>query len=212
MERVQKPKKTPLQVAIEEHEQEIGRHEPAMVEIFLEQMMKDGRLVTKKDLARDSNGNNIFHLVVMNDNQKVINFLLESEEIRGFVNGKNDAGETPLHVAARHNAYKSAESLLDAGVTLDEPVPDTKKTALYLAVQEHNYEMVDLLLRYGASKTIKDTEEVSPQMLIDRKYNSRETYKEQRDIDNITKIHERFQQAKWVSTIKSLWERFKRLF
>jgi len=64
------------------------------------------------------------------------------------VNGRDDDGNTPLHLAARyHSDPKVLELLLNAGAEL-EPENKEEKTPLHFAVENNENTEVKSLLRY----------------------------------------------------------------
>ena len=67
--------------------------------------------------------------------------------------GYDDAGDAPLHIAARQNNLQLIEILLDAGADIDRPRTGAGDTPLLEAVQHHRDDASLLLLARGADPT-----------------------------------------------------------
>jgi len=65
----------------------------------------------------------------------------------------DDAGDAPLHIAARKNNLQLIEILLDAGADIDRPRTGAGDTPLLEAVQHHGDDASLLLLARGADPT-----------------------------------------------------------
>jgi ankyrin repeat protein len=73
-------------------------------------------------------------------------------------------GETPLHYAVRvAKSPALVQLLLDAGADINAQTHPGKDTALQFAVAERNHRITDLLLKAGASATIKNNIGFVPQ-------------------------------------------------
>lgn len=62
---------------------------------------------------------------------------------------------TPLHSAIRYNNKEAIQLLLEAGAN-PNAVSNLGESALSWAVEQNDYEMVKLFLRFGADKTINE--------------------------------------------------------
>src|SRR3970282_2735808 len=59
------------------------------------------KLLDKIDIYQNiSNGNNIAHLAAINNNDKIINYLLEKD--KNILQKSNDDGNTPIHLLAMY--------------------------------------------------------------------------------------------------------------
>jgi len=111
----------------------------------------------------DDYGYTALHYASHNNNHRIVAFLLAKAKSMystrsTFVIDANKCGCTPLHRAAFHNAYESAELLLynDANVNAIDMSFGDSRTPLHKAYSKKNTKIVDLLLRYGADESIRD--------------------------------------------------------
>ena len=74
----------------------------------------------------------------------------------------DDNGDTPLMVAIYKSYIKSSYYLLLGGADPNFPHPDTGDTALHLAVEHDNFELVKLLLVFEADPTIRNNNGEKP--------------------------------------------------
>jgi len=77
------------------------------------------------------------------------------------VNLPDDAGRTPLHLAATRCRIDAAKLLLDKGAKIDAKAAGGT-TALHLAAQSGCLDMVNLLLSKGAKVNARDDQERTP--------------------------------------------------
>ena len=77
------------------------------------------------------------------------------------VNLTDDAGRTPLHLAATHCRIDMARLLLDKGAEIDAKAAGGA-TALHLAAQAGCVDMVNLLLAKGANANARDDQGRTP--------------------------------------------------
>ena len=110
----------------------------------------------------DDYGYTALHYAAHNNNHRIVAFLLAkaksiSKDTRTVVDADR-CGCTPLHRAAFHNAYESAELLLynDANVNAVDRSFGDMRTPLHKAYSKNNAKMVDLLLRHGADESVRD--------------------------------------------------------
>ena len=80
----------------------------------------------------------------------------------------------PLLWAAKENHLQIAKKLIELGVDVNEQQPATgqlsaKLSALHVAAQKGNVEMVDLLLAHGADRTLRDKHNNTALMLAEKK-------------------------------------------
>ena len=80
----------------------------------------------------------------------------------------------PLLWAAKENHISIAEMLIDLGIDINEQQPPTgqlsqKLSALHMAAQKGNDEMVDLLLSRGADRNLRDKHSNTPLNLAEKK-------------------------------------------
>ena len=68
---------------------------------------------------------------------------------------KEPGGDNCLHIAAHRGDYKSVELLLKAGLDVNDQ-GEMGCTALHYAKMKDNEDIIQLLLSYGASTTIKN--------------------------------------------------------
>ncbi len=69
----------------------------------------------------------------------------------------NDEGKRPLHEAAFFGHMEMVKFLIGNGALLDAPIHPFGHTALYLAVQQSRYQVVQYLLKCGARIDIQDS-------------------------------------------------------
>ncbi|NXJ15186.1 GABP2 protein, partial [Odontophorus gujanensis] len=84
----------------------------------------------------------------------------EDDEVRTLLaNGApfstNWLGMSPLHLAAQHGHYSTAEVLLRAGISRDARTK-VDRTPLHMAAADGHAHVVDLLIRNGADVNAKD--------------------------------------------------------
>lgn len=68
----------------------------------------------------------------------------------------DDIGRRPLHEAAFFGHLDMVCFFLDNGAILDAPINPFGHTALYLAVQQSRYDVVQCLIRRGAALNVED--------------------------------------------------------
>lgn len=110
--------------------------------------------------AQDKSGWTVLHHAIFGQGEDVamLQHLLDKH---ANVNATNNENETPLHFAVKspYNKQRSAEILLRNSASI-EAKNKAKKTPLWLAVNGRKYDMVELLLRKGATF---DNEEPLPE-------------------------------------------------
>jgi ankyrin repeat protein len=85
--------------------------------------------------------------------------LLSAEVIFDAGNGidlPDDIGRRPLHEAAFYGHLDMVRFFLDNGAVIDAPIHPFGHTALYLAVQQSRYDVVQYLIKRGARMAVED--------------------------------------------------------
>jgi ankyrin repeat protein len=77
-------------------------------------------------------------------------------EHKADVNAKDEAGITPLHLAALHGQASVAKTLLGAGATVDAIGFKDNDTPLIVAADNGRLGVVEVLLAYGANTNAVD--------------------------------------------------------
>jgi hypothetical protein len=94
-------------------------------------------------------GDTLLHLVVPNRQPAIVHWLLTHG---ANANAVNQAGYTPLHIAASCGDTQILEILLKAGVAIDYQQPKTGHTALDKALSREQNLAAEFLLAHGATK------------------------------------------------------------
>lgn len=102
----------------------------------------------------DTNGYNILHLAISNDNQFLIQYLLENHASNPDIESKSK--QTPLMIACNFGALESVKMLLDKGSDINK-LDNCKFSALTYAVKQHKNFLVPYLLYKGADLQVSDT-------------------------------------------------------
>ncbi|MFN7094000.1 MAG: ankyrin repeat domain-containing protein, partial [Burkholderiales bacterium] len=111
----------------------------------IQQLLKTGKIDTK---AYNEEGRTALHLAVLSNDLASVTALIKD----GFNVSQGDKdGLTALHLAAQLGYVDIAEKLSQAQATALEMQTKHKATALYLAVQHGQFEVVKLLVGYGAN-------------------------------------------------------------
>ena len=102
--------------------------------------------------AAAEEGNTVAHLAAKYGRVEILGLLLQ---LFGdvLVNASNESGETPLHLAARHNQCMAIKKLVAAGAVIDARRDFDQSTALCVACLFNSFEAAQLLLRHGAALT-----------------------------------------------------------
>ncbi|RZC37812.1 Ankyrin repeat domain containing protein, partial [Asbolus verrucosus] len=87
----------------------------------------------------------------------LLRLIVNEESFKKTINTKNYNDETLLHLAVNSNSYSIVNILLDSGIATDT-VTNThyKRSALHLAAENGYVDIMELLLRKGASINIMD--------------------------------------------------------
>ena len=102
-----------------------------------------------------NNDRGILHLAAIRGNEYFISYLNNYDKLE--VNGVDDAGRTPLHLAILYKNVETAKLLIQLSNNLD--TPDSERySPLHLAAYVQNYPIIKHLLINGASKKNKDLE------------------------------------------------------
>lgn len=80
--------------------------------------------------------------------------LVRKIESGGDIQGRNNKGETPLHICAFYNQAKCCEILLDNGVSID-CVDDDGWAPIHWAVHQSNLEITKILIKRKADINLK---------------------------------------------------------
>lgn len=110
---------------------------------------------------KDSEMRNVIHIAVLkNISPKIIKFLLKDNKT--IIEARDCNGKTPLYFAVRHNNMKLTRLLLNHKAKPDKMIRDVyyngrrnNETALICAVRKGYYDIVDLLIKYGADVNIR---------------------------------------------------------
>lgn len=102
----------------------------------------------------NSNGNNALHWAAHLGKADVMQWLLEEDNVP--VNAPNDDGKTPLHFAAERAKHVVVKQLVEFQATdLDAVESQFGHSALMLAADRGNAEVVRILLKAGADNSIQ---------------------------------------------------------
>ncbi|XP_043910993.1 ankyrin repeat and SOCS box protein 3 [Protopterus annectens] len=112
---------------------------------LLRRLIKQGRRVN----VADNRGWMPIHEAASRNTVGCLKLLIQAAPSRSYINAKSFEGETPLFLAARNGALKSAEVLLKAGADPNESADE--ETALFVAVEKGHTDVAKLLLRHGAN-------------------------------------------------------------
>jgi hypothetical protein len=93
------------------------------------------------------------HLAAARGDNDMVMLLLEH---KADVNAKDEAGITPLHLAALHGQASVAKTLLGAGATVDAIGFKDNDTPLIVAADNGRLGVVEVLLAYGANTNAVD--------------------------------------------------------
>jgi len=78
-------------------------------------------------------------------------------DVGGAIDQPNDEGRRPLHEAAFFGHLDMVRFLLECGANINAPIHPFGHTALYLAVQQSRYDIVQHLIKSRASLDATDT-------------------------------------------------------
>jgi len=111
----------------------------------------EGGFVKELDKNGDvEQGNNIYHLLSVTGNREMAHLFFKYKD---RMDERNDAGQTPLMLAAREGQVQYIDYLLSYGVKMNA-VDNAGMTPLHHAVSGHAVEAVRLLLEKGADVNI----------------------------------------------------------
>lgn len=117
--------------------------------------------------ARDDSRNTPLHFAAELPNVKMIKRLLAAG---ARVNVTNEEGLTPLHNACAHEDLKATRLLVEAKANINaKKESGCGDTPLHVAVRESNVEMVDWLIKLGASATAANSQKRTPLHLVSSK-------------------------------------------
>ncbi|RBA15906.1 hypothetical protein FPRO05_12127 [Fusarium proliferatum] len=112
--------------------------------------------------TRGPDNNTLLHAAAQGQNANILSTLLQKldghqeqdvDQSSIGVDTTNDAGETPLHVAAQRGCVTVARTLLTHGATIDLK-DNASSTPLIEAISHGHDEMVNLLISQGANSAI----------------------------------------------------------
>jgi ankyrin repeat protein len=103
----------------------------------------------------DGRGNTPLHIAARANKAAVVRLLLDW---KADCNAINKTGDMPLHEAASSNSTEPIKHLVAAGANLDTE-NEYNWSALYVATMHWNYEVVELLLEYGATRLFSEKAE-----------------------------------------------------
>jgi ankyrin repeat protein len=102
--------------------------------------------------ARDADGNSPLHLAVAGGHEQVLDVLFRAYGVD--LDAINNAGLTPLHLAAKRNATSIAHKLISAGSSLDVTAPDGR-TPLHAAALAGAVDVIRAICHYDSSRAPK---------------------------------------------------------
>ena len=105
----------------------------------------------------------IHYLKSLNDQFKDFGSIRHFLDRNCNVNGKDVDGWTALHIYAAHNGpVEDIESLLSKGALINQVTHDYGWTPLHLAVNNDNFNIVEVLITNGADVNAKDLDDWTP--------------------------------------------------
>ena len=123
---------------------------------------------------RGQHNRSVLHILCETDNVegcKVIKEYIKMKRLEKFLEplkNSDDYGFTPVHLAAKKNAHRVLEHVItcwkEVGRSLEvlfDLINEEYSTPLHIAVRDGNYEIVCVLLKYGANPTVLK-EDLSP--------------------------------------------------
>ncbi|KAJ8930059.1 hypothetical protein NQ314_017188 [Rhamnusium bicolor] len=111
----------------------------------------------------DTEGNNILHLAAEFRRKEMLDIILKTAEERGFsLDHYNAEGLTPLMICCINQFQECANLLLHYDADVNVRDRKSGRTALFHAAENHNYEIVQLLLSYRADTKLKNFFGTSP--------------------------------------------------
>jgi len=100
------------------------------------------------------------HIAVYLENKDIVRMLIN---IRADINALDNLGRLPLHHAVISGAEDAVRMLLSAGSLVDVPDIEYRWTPLHLAAYYGYTEIVELLIRHGATTHMKDINGAVPE-------------------------------------------------
>lgn len=97
---------------------------------------------------KDNTGNTLLHIAARHASPRISDALIPHFKAQQRIDSRNDAGDTPLHLASAAGASATLEHLLAAGADKDLR-GSAGNTALMLAVSAHHLQAIDTLLAAG---------------------------------------------------------------
>jgi len=104
-------------------------------------------------------GFSALHYAIAFDQRSDVEQLLSVKGIN--IDGGDKTGETPLHIAVRHNSSILMRELLNAGANIDVSNND-KNTPLHIAVSKALLAPAEMLVKRGANINTKNKDEKTP--------------------------------------------------
>ncbi|XP_015185613.1 PREDICTED: ankyrin repeat domain-containing protein 27-like isoform X2 [Polistes dominula] len=119
----------------------------------------------------NDNGKTVLHIASIVGSLEIIQLLLDAG---ADVNVTTKfEGHTPLHLACSANKIQAVKIILDCGVCNINAKDFNGDTPLHLAIRNANIRIVELLIRSGANTNIRNLQNVTPRLLLE-KQNSKE--------------------------------------
>ncbi|XP_069464463.1 ankyrin repeat and SOCS box protein 3 [Ambystoma mexicanum] len=98
----------------------------------------------------DNRGWMPIHEAAFHNSTKCLRLLIQTASSKTYIKSKTFEGETALHLSARRGGVECTKILLQAGADPNE-LTNEETTPLFVAVENKHSDVVQLLLRHGAS-------------------------------------------------------------
>ena len=134
-------------------------------QVIVEMLLESGAKINLKTAQKRT----ALHYACSKGNSRVVSILLEEN---ADVRLKDNLGWTALHRAVASRHVETLSVFLHHDISMINAINDEGNTALHLAAQEESLEMVQLLLSFGASKSIRNNDKLLAYHLCPRHFNS----------------------------------------
>lgn len=123
----------------------------------------------------------LVHYAALNDNVPILEHLLQNEL---DLNLQTDHGETPLHWTVHYHCLDAALRLLQSGVKVNA-ISKKGNTVLHEAAFRDYDKLIELFLKFGADRTIKNEEQKTAEDLAEKEKTKRILLGKQDSIQDI---------------------------